>query len=108
MSSVKAQILEDKSGGIHWVDRDGGSYSVSGDDRGHIAVGGLLDELVSIEDWLDDARATQRDSEPGRVDTVAMNQEGMIVIAEIDVNDVVTIHVGRMGASGREYAGVHI
>lgn len=104
MSRSKAQILEDKSGGLHCVTFDGMSCSMGGMHMQDARSGRLLDELVSILDWIDAGRAESGD----RADSVAMNAEGMTVIAEIDVDDVVTIHVGRMGASGRAYAGVHI
>jgi hypothetical protein len=103
MSSTKAQILEDETGGIHWVTFDGMSCSIGGVEMRDRRAGRLLDELVSILDWIDGGRADCGDD----ADRVEMNAEGKTVIAEIDVDDVVTIHVGRMGASGRAYAGVH-
>lgn len=99
--TIKAQILEDNGGGIHWATDDGRSCSTNGITKSSSNAGALVADLVALEDWIDDTR----NDRPDEADTVEMDEDGMTVIAEMDDAGVVTIYTERMGASGRAYAG---
>lgn len=102
MSKITAQILEDNAGGLHVVTDDLRSVFILGCHEDHSQAGCLLADLVSVTEWIDDAR----NDRPEECDQVTMDEDGMTVIAELNEDGAVTLNTERMGASGRAYAGI--
>lgn len=100
-TAIRAQLLEDNGGGLHYVLSDGRSCSMAGVYKGHSQAGQMLADIAAVEDWIDDTRKDR----PDEADTVGWNEEGMIVIAERD-GGTITLHLDGVGASGAAYLGV--
>lgn len=97
---MHAQILEDNAGGIHYTTGDT-SCSSPGFYSGHPQAGHMLRDLISLADWLDDAR----DERPDEADLVGFDEPGMSVVAMLQ-DGAVTLYPEKMGVSASVYAGL--
>lgn len=86
---MKTEIYEDNAGGIHYL-HNGKVYFLGFDP----APGQLLADLVSADDWIDDAEVEG--------DEIGGND---LLIAECDGRKI-TIYIDAMGNSGKTYAGI--
>jgi hypothetical protein len=70
-------------------------------------AGGLVADLLAIEDWLDDIRGERPDdADQIDFDGECFGQYGATRIADVDGRGTVTLYTKGMGNAGYRYLGV--